>query len=173
MAGRVGRTGAIGLQPSASSERLPLPTRLPASTISESGQSASSEELFQAIQDGNVDAVSRLLQGHSHLLSEHAPPLVPCCQNQCNSLGRSPLMEAMRLGHDELTQLLLDAHADINAQDQLGKTAPMYAIEFGHGSMSVLRDESTIKTMKLTITDIWGVTLLMYRCEVISCVPTV
>ena len=49
--------------------------------------------------------------------------------------GATPLIEAARLGHDDVVQALLVARADVKAKDKRGKTALMYASEGGHNEI--------------------------------------
>ena len=52
--------------------------------------------------------------------------------NARDMFGYPPLMRAVQGGNTEITQLLLDAGADVNAENNNGKTALMLALEYGH-----------------------------------------
>ena len=93
------------------------------------------------------------------LLNNHKPPPV-AIKDLEGTKGLTALMAAMRNGDAKMSKLLLDSKADINLQDQLGKTAPMYAVEFGH-KLDVLKDHAAYGLIP-HLKDYWDHTLLMY-----------
>ena len=122
--------------------------------------------LFKEIAQGNEAAVSAILRESPELINEaRHPPAVPMIKDgekkiENGGLGLTPLMFAMRRGADSMARLLLNHKADINLQDQLGKTAPMYAVEFGHGELSSLKDN--LRAVNPRLKDFWGQSLTMY-----------
>jgi len=64
------------------------------------------------------------------------------CEGYLASSGRTPLLEAAAHGTEDFVSVLVEAHADINAQDpKNGKTPLMEAVEHGNsGAVKVLID---------------------------------
>merc|ERR1711865_12693 len=52
--------------------------------------------------------------------------------DDADTKGRSPLHHAAENGHTEVVRLLVVAGADVEAKDQLGRTALMYCAWYGH-----------------------------------------
>ena len=57
-----------------------------------------------------------------------------------------------------------DLGANINLQNQFGKTAPMYAIEMGKRDKieRLLKDQKTWESLNVNLRDYWGMSLVMY-----------
>jgi uncharacterized protein len=78
------------------------------------------DALLRAARAGNADTVRALL----------ASPNADV--NGIDENGNTPLIEAARLGHDEVVTALLIAKAQVNTKNNEGKTALMLASEGGH-----------------------------------------
>lgn len=78
------------------------------------------DALFRAVRAGSADTVKTLL----------VSPNVDV--NATDELGNTPLIEAARLGHDDIVRALLIAKADSKVKNNEGKTALMLASEGGH-----------------------------------------
>lgn len=52
--------------------------------------------------------------------------------NATDERGSTPLLEAARYGHEDISRVLIAAGADIKAKDNDGKTALMLAIQGNH-----------------------------------------
>ena len=82
--------------------------------------------------------------------------------------GITALMEAMRRGDDALARALLLAGADVELVDQFGKTASMYACEWGHADLLVqlMADFKAALSKRAVVCarDQWGHSLMMYAC---------
>jgi hypothetical protein len=78
------------------------------------------DALLRAARAGNADTVRSLL----------ASPNVDI--NGRDDHGNTSLIEAARIGHDEVVAALLTARADANVKNNEGKTALMLAAEGGH-----------------------------------------
>lgn len=83
-------------------------------------RSPETDALFRAARAGNADTVRTLL----------ATPNVDV--NGVDEQGNTPLIEAARLGHDEVVTALLIGKADAKVKNNDGKTALMLASEAGH-----------------------------------------
>lgn len=83
-------------------------------------RSPETDALLRAARAGNADTVRSLV----------ALPNVDV--NGIDEHGNTPLIEAARLGHDEIVTVLLMAKADVNTKNDEGKTALMLAAEGGH-----------------------------------------
>lgn len=81
--------------------------------LAEMGIAFSEKNYVDCIRQGNIEAV-RLF------LSAGMPP-------DKKSEGLPPLVEATRRGHTDIALALIDAGADVNAQDDRGATALMRA----------------------------------------------
>ena len=92
-------------------------------------RSKETDALFAAVRAGSADSVRSLLTS----------PDVDV--NGVDDNGNTPLIEAARLGHNEVVASLLAAKADVNAKDKQGKTALMLAAEGGH--------EESVQLLKL------------------------
>jgi len=76
--------------------------------------------LFRATREGNTDMVRSLLS---------APGIEV---NATDEKGSTPLLEAARYGHDNITRMLIAAGANLKAKDRDGKTALQLAIQGDH-----------------------------------------
>jgi ankyrin repeat protein len=76
--------------------------------------------LFRATREGNTDMVRSLLS---------APGIDV---NATDEKGSTPLLEAARYGHDNITRMLIAAGANLKAKDRDGKTALQLAIQGNH-----------------------------------------
>ena len=47
-------------------------------------------------------------------------------------IGNTPLLEAARYGHEDITRVLIAAGANVKAKDKDGKTALMLAVQGDH-----------------------------------------
>lgn len=66
--------------------------------------------------------------------------------NTKNSGGYTPLMYAAYIGHDNIVNLLLEAHADVNIANNKGLTSLMLAASCGNESVCFfLKDVSSNK----------------------------
>lgn len=87
-----------------------------------------------ACENGHVETIRYLLQsGHS-----------PNCRNKFNSW--TPLHFAASQGHVEIAKLLIQYKCDINARDDVGRTALHYASAKGHADVVELLILSGIDT---------------------------
>ncbi len=84
------------------------------------GRTPETDALFRAVRAGSADAVKALL----------VSPNVDV--NATDEHGNTPLIEAARLGHDDIVRALLIARADSTVKNDDGKTALMLASEGGH-----------------------------------------
>lgn len=76
--------------------------------------------LFQATREGNTDMVKSLVSGQGVDV------------NATDERGSTPLLEAARYGHEDISLVLIGAGADVKARDKDGKTALMLAIQGNH-----------------------------------------
>lgn len=78
------------------------------------------DALFRAVREGNTDMVKSLVS-------------VPGAEvNAKDERDNTPLLEAARFGHEDITRVLIAAGADVKAKDKDGKTALMLAIQGDH-----------------------------------------
>jgi uncharacterized protein len=78
------------------------------------------DALFRATIEGNTDMVRSLVSSPGADV------------NATNERGSTPLLEAARYGHDDVTRVLIAAGADVKAKDNDGKTALMLAVQGNH-----------------------------------------
>jgi ankyrin repeat protein len=78
------------------------------------------EALFRATREGNTELVKSLL-------ATPGPDV-----NARDERGSTPLLEAARYGHDDISRILIAAGADVKAKDKDGKTALMLAVQGNH-----------------------------------------
>ena len=78
------------------------------------------DALFRATREGNTDLVKSLV-------SSPGPDV-----NARDERGSTPLLEAARYGHDDISRILIAAGADMKAKDKDGKTALMLAVQGNH-----------------------------------------
>src|SRR5689334_8380494 len=71
------------------------------------------DSLFRAVREGNTDMVRSLLSSPGADV------------NARDDRGSTPLLEAARYGHNDISRLLIAAGADVKAKDHDGKTALM------------------------------------------------
>lgn len=69
---------------------------------------------FEAIKHGNLEAIQTFIKNQGNL-------------EQRNNSGQTPLMAAVYSGNRTIIKLLIDAGADVNAQDQLLNSPFLYA----------------------------------------------
>ena len=86
--------------------------------------------LFEAVSDGNVKLVKRLL-------GEGADP------NIAENNGTTPLMEAATDGSKVMVELLLSYGAAPDAKDKFGDTASVYARAQRHERVAVFLEDLT------------------------------
>jgi ankyrin repeat protein len=84
------------------------------------GRNTQTDALFRATREGNTDLVKSLL-------SSPGPDV-----NGRDERGSTPLLEAARYGHDDISRILIAAGADVKAKDRDGKTALMLAVQGDH-----------------------------------------
>jgi hypothetical protein len=80
----------------------------------------------------------------------------------CDSHGQTPLLWAVRGGHEAVVQLLLEKGADIEARDHSGQTALLWAAENGHRAVVQLLLE---KGADIEARDHSGQTALLWAAE--------
>ena len=85
-----------------------------------SESSPQTNALFRATREGNTDMVRSLVSSPGADV------------NATNERGSTPLLEAARYGHDDITRVLIAAGADVKAKDNDGKTALMLAVQGNH-----------------------------------------
>lgn len=90
------------------------------SSVKHATRTAETDALLRAAAAGNADSVRTLV----------ASPNVDV--NGVSETGDTPLIEAARLGHDDVVRILLLAKADPNIKSKDGKTALQLASEGGH-----------------------------------------
>ena len=83
-------------------------------------RNSQTDALFRATIEGNTDMVRSLLSTPGADV------------NATNERGATPLHEAARYGHDDVTRVLIAAGADVKAKDNDGKTALMLAVQGNH-----------------------------------------
>jgi ankyrin repeat protein len=97
--------------------------------LSTSHPSPKTQELLLAVRQGKPDTVKALLAARDTDV------------NATDENGDTPLIEAARLGHDDIARALLAAGADYKLRDRSGKTPLMLAVLGGHDEVvHVLKD---------------------------------
>ena len=91
-----------------------------ASCAQQSARNPQMEALCRATREGNTDMVKSLL-------SSPGPDVNATCERRS-----TPLLEAARYGHEDITRVLIAAGADIKVKDADGKTALMLAVQGDH-----------------------------------------
>lgn len=89
-------------------------------SVKHATRTAETDALLRAAVAGNADSVRTLVTS----------PNVDV--NGVDENGNTPLIEAARMGHDDVVQVLLIAKANPNIKNKAGKTALMLASEGGH-----------------------------------------
>ena len=114
------------------------------------------------MRGGNVARVGELL-GKGADVNARMKPLLEQWNGKTVVDGRTALMLAMRSGHDEVCEALLEAKADAALKDQFGKTAVMMALEHGHTEMRSLKTIVSAATEQQAVAkDDWGQSVLSY-----------
>ena len=90
------------------------------SCAQQSARNSQTEALFRATREGNTDMVRSLLSGPGAEV------------NVTDERGSTPLLEAARYGHEDITRVLIAAGANVKAKDKDGKTALMLAVQGDH-----------------------------------------
>ena len=90
------------------------------SCAQQSARNSQTEALFRATREGNTDMVRSLLSGPGADV------------NVTDERGSTPLLEAARYGHEDITRVLIAAGANVKAKDKDGKTALMLAVQGDH-----------------------------------------
>lgn len=78
------------------------------------------DALFRATREGNTDMVRSLVSSPGADV------------NATDERGSTPLLEAARYGHEDITRVLIAAGADLKAKDKDGKTALVLAVQGDH-----------------------------------------
>ena len=91
-----------------------------ASCAQQRARNSQTEALFRATREGNTDMVKSLLSSPGADV------------NATGERGSTPLLEAARYGHEDITRVLIAAGDDVKAKDKDGKTALMLAVQFDH-----------------------------------------
>ena len=91
-----------------------------ASCAQQSTRNSQTEALCRATREGNTDMVKSLLSGPG------ATDVNGACERS------TPLLEAARYGHEDITRVLIAAGADVKAKDIDGKTALTLAVQGDH-----------------------------------------
>ncbi|HEY3041932.1 MAG TPA: ankyrin repeat domain-containing protein [Pyrinomonadaceae bacterium] len=78
------------------------------------------DALFRATREGNTDMVKALLSSPGADV------------NATDERGSTPLLEAARYGHEDVSRLLIAAGANLKSKDRDGKTALMLAVQGDH-----------------------------------------
>ena len=86
----------------------------------ETARSSQTDALFRATREGNTDMVRSLVSTPGADV------------NATDERGSTPLLEAARYGHEDISRVLIAAGADIKAKDNDGKTALMLAVQGNH-----------------------------------------
>jgi ankyrin repeat protein len=91
-----------------------------ASCAHQAARNTQTDALFRATREGNTDMVRSLVSSPGADV------------NATDDRGSTPLLEAARYGHDDVTRVLIAAGADLKAKDKDGKTALMLAVQGDH-----------------------------------------
>ena len=83
-------------------------------------RNSQTEALFRATREGNTDMVKSLLSSPGADV------------NAIDERGSTPLLEAARFGHEDISRVLLAAGANLIAKDKDGKTALISAVQGDH-----------------------------------------
>jgi ankyrin repeat protein len=112
---------------------LALVTLSACTSVKHASRTAETDALLRAAAAGNADSVRTLV----------ASPNIDV--NGVDENGNTPLIEAARMGHDDVVQVLLIAKADPNIKNKAGKTALQLASEGGHEeSVALLTQAGTV-----------------------------
>lgn len=105
-------------------DRIPQVERSPAQTTG-TQTAAFTQSLHQAVVDGNVEQVKRLISKGADV-------------NAKNMLSWTPLHTAIRNQRKTMAEFLIDKGADINAKDKSGQTPLHFAVDTGQRDMAEL-----------------------------------
>lgn len=83
-------------------------------------RNSQTDALFRATREGNADMVRSLVSTPGADV------------NATDERGSTPLLEAARYGHDDVTRVLIAAGADVKAKDNEGNTALTLAVRGNH-----------------------------------------
>lgn len=86
----------------------------------QTARNTQTDALFRATVEGNTDMVRSLVSSPGADV------------NATDEHGSTPLLEAARYGHEDITRVLIAAGADLKAKDKDGKTALMLAVQGDH-----------------------------------------
>jgi len=121
------------------------------------------QELLTAAEAGDVKGAEAAVKAGASIGARAAPLIGTWCKEPIIDLGPTALMLAMRGGHDEVAQMLIDKKANPMERDFFEKNAAMIALEYGQKDLKSLG--AIIKSMKgsdFSQTDKWGHNLMMY-----------
>ena len=95
------------------------------------------DPLVLAVEQGLRDEVYTLLAAGVgvHHIDARRKPFFPEWNGEMVRGGPTLLMLAMRRGHDDVAELLIESSADPTLSDHFGKAAVMMAMEFGRGDI--------------------------------------
>lgn len=86
----------------------------------QTARNTQTDALFRATREGNTDMVRSLVSSPGADV------------NATDERGSTPLLEAARYGHEDISRVLIAAGADLKAKDKDGKTALMLAVQGDH-----------------------------------------
>ena len=130
-------------------------------------QPAQEDHWLAAVENADVAQLNKLvLTVSTPKVDARAPQLCTHWKEPAEGRGRTALMQAARTGDNTLFLALLKRGANINEQDQFGKTAAMYAIEYGtRAAITCLLEDSVLGSVDVNLRDMWGASLLMYAAS--------
>ena len=139
---------------------LPAPQILPAPggrRLTES-ELDFNDPLVLAVEQGLRDEVYTLLAAGVgvHHIDARRKPFFPEWNGEMVRGGPTLLMLAMRRGHDDVAELLIESSADPTLSDHFGKTAVMMAMEFGHGDIPSVKRLISASLRDQPALDTWG-----------------
>jgi ankyrin repeat protein len=103
------------------------------STLKPASSSVADSPLMVAVKGGQTDSVKALLSGKDVDVNIAEPD------------GNTPLIEAARFGHDEITRLLIAHGANLQAKNRDGDTALVLAVRNGHQDVVKVLTEAGAK----------------------------
>ena len=108
------------------------------------------------LDEDGLEQLRLLAKAKQTVNSRRKPVLRP------DGLGLTPLMAAMRRGDERAAALLVEEGADVNAQEEWGRTALMLAVEHGHGEMPLIGQLLGARKVNIDLQDHEGDGLLSY-----------